>query len=95
MALTGVEPLAGPPEWWAETLTGFIEDGFDTLVFWPVDPSPGQVEVFASGVVPLGVIYRASMNCSARLCARKSRATRTPWPERRRSTPQARRSRLR
>src|SRR6476661_4176844 len=31
------EPLAGPPEWWVETLTGFIADGFDTLVFWPVD----------------------------------------------------------
>jgi alkanesulfonate monooxygenase SsuD/methylene tetrahydromethanopterin reductase-like flavin-dependent oxidoreductase (luciferase family) len=47
------EPLAGPPEWWAETLTGFKEDGFDTLVFWPVDPSPHQVELFAGEVVPL------------------------------------------
>ena len=47
------EPLAGPPEWWAETLTGFVDDGFDTLVFWPVDPSPGQVEIFASEVAPL------------------------------------------
>ena len=37
MSLT--EPLAGPPEWWAETLTGFAEDGFDTLVFWPVIPT--------------------------------------------------------
>jgi alkanesulfonate monooxygenase SsuD/methylene tetrahydromethanopterin reductase-like flavin-dependent oxidoreductase (luciferase family) len=46
-------PLAGPPEWWAETVTGFIDNGFDTLVFWPVDPSPGQVEAFASEVVPL------------------------------------------
>ena len=47
------EPLAGPPEWWAEKLTGFAEDGFDTLVFWPVDPSPGQVELLAGEVVPL------------------------------------------
>ena len=46
------EPLAGPPEWWAEKLTGFAEDGFDTLVFWPVDPSPAQVELFAGEVLP-------------------------------------------
>jgi alkanesulfonate monooxygenase SsuD/methylene tetrahydromethanopterin reductase-like flavin-dependent oxidoreductase (luciferase family) len=47
------EPLAGPPEWWAETLRGFAADGFDTLVFWPVDRSPRQVELFAGEVVPL------------------------------------------
>jgi alkanesulfonate monooxygenase SsuD/methylene tetrahydromethanopterin reductase-like flavin-dependent oxidoreductase (luciferase family) len=47
------EPLAGPPEWWAETLAGFAADGFDSFVFWPVDPSPGQVERFAADVVPL------------------------------------------
>ena len=47
------EPFAGPPEWWAEKLTGFAEDGFDTLVFWPVDPSPAQVELFAGEVLPL------------------------------------------
>jgi alkanesulfonate monooxygenase SsuD/methylene tetrahydromethanopterin reductase-like flavin-dependent oxidoreductase (luciferase family) len=47
------EPLAGPPEWWAERLTGFARDGFDTLVFWPIDPSPGQVELLVSEVVPL------------------------------------------
>jgi alkanesulfonate monooxygenase SsuD/methylene tetrahydromethanopterin reductase-like flavin-dependent oxidoreductase (luciferase family) len=45
--------LAGPPESWADTLTGFAEDGFDTLVFWPVDPSPQQVELFAGEVMPL------------------------------------------
>jgi hypothetical protein len=27
--------------------------GFDTLVFWPVDPSPRQVELLAGEVVPL------------------------------------------
>jgi alkanesulfonate monooxygenase SsuD/methylene tetrahydromethanopterin reductase-like flavin-dependent oxidoreductase (luciferase family) len=47
------EPLAGPPAWWAERLRGFVADGFDTLVFWPVDPSPHQVELFAGEVVPL------------------------------------------
>jgi alkanesulfonate monooxygenase SsuD/methylene tetrahydromethanopterin reductase-like flavin-dependent oxidoreductase (luciferase family) len=47
------EPLVGPPEMWAETLRGYVADGFDTLVFWPVDPSSGQVERFAGEVVPL------------------------------------------
>jgi alkanesulfonate monooxygenase SsuD/methylene tetrahydromethanopterin reductase-like flavin-dependent oxidoreductase (luciferase family) len=46
------EPLAGPPEWWVETLAGFVDDGFDTLIFWPVDPDPGQVELLAGEVVP-------------------------------------------
>jgi alkanesulfonate monooxygenase SsuD/methylene tetrahydromethanopterin reductase-like flavin-dependent oxidoreductase (luciferase family) len=46
------EPLAGPPGYWVETLRGFIADGFDTLVFWPVDPSREQVEAFATEVVP-------------------------------------------
>ena len=46
------EPLAGPPEWWVETLGGFVADGFDTLVFWPVDTSPGQVELLAGDVAP-------------------------------------------
>jgi alkanesulfonate monooxygenase SsuD/methylene tetrahydromethanopterin reductase-like flavin-dependent oxidoreductase (luciferase family) len=45
--------LAGPPESWADTLTGFVEAGFDTVVFWPVDPSPQQVELFAGEVMPL------------------------------------------
>jgi len=47
------EPLAGPHGWWAETLIGFAEDGFETLVFWPVDPSARQVELFSGEVVPL------------------------------------------
>jgi alkanesulfonate monooxygenase SsuD/methylene tetrahydromethanopterin reductase-like flavin-dependent oxidoreductase (luciferase family) len=46
------EPLAGPADRWVETLGGFLEDGFDTLVFWPVDPEPGQVELLASEVLP-------------------------------------------
>lgn len=47
------EPLAGPPSWWAQTLDGFRADGFDTLVFWPIDPTPGQVELFATEILPL------------------------------------------
>jgi alkanesulfonate monooxygenase SsuD/methylene tetrahydromethanopterin reductase-like flavin-dependent oxidoreductase (luciferase family) len=46
------EPLAGPADWWVETLAGFVDDGFDTLVFWPVDTTAGQVELLARDVVP-------------------------------------------
>jgi alkanesulfonate monooxygenase SsuD/methylene tetrahydromethanopterin reductase-like flavin-dependent oxidoreductase (luciferase family) len=46
------EPLAGPPEWWVETIAGFVADGFDTILFWPVDLTPGQVELLAGEVVP-------------------------------------------
>ena len=47
------EPLAGPPAWWAETIAGFVDDGFDTIIFWPVERSPRQVELLASEVLPL------------------------------------------
>ncbi len=47
------EPLGGPPEWWAETIAGFVDDGFDTIVFWPVDLTSGQVELFAGQVAPM------------------------------------------
>jgi alkanesulfonate monooxygenase SsuD/methylene tetrahydromethanopterin reductase-like flavin-dependent oxidoreductase (luciferase family) len=46
------EPLAGSADWWVETLAGFVDDGFDTVVFWPIDPVPGQVELLANEVVP-------------------------------------------
>jgi alkanesulfonate monooxygenase SsuD/methylene tetrahydromethanopterin reductase-like flavin-dependent oxidoreductase (luciferase family) len=46
------EPLAGPPGWWAETVAGFLDDGFDTIVFWPVEPTPDQVELLAGEVIP-------------------------------------------
>jgi alkanesulfonate monooxygenase SsuD/methylene tetrahydromethanopterin reductase-like flavin-dependent oxidoreductase (luciferase family) len=45
------EPLAGPADWWVETLAGFVDDGFDTLVFWPVETAPEQVELLAGDVV--------------------------------------------
>ena len=47
------EPLAGPPGWWIETIAGFAADGFDTIIFWPVDPSPRQVELLIAEVVPV------------------------------------------
>jgi alkanesulfonate monooxygenase SsuD/methylene tetrahydromethanopterin reductase-like flavin-dependent oxidoreductase (luciferase family) len=46
------EPFAGSPSWWTETLAGFVEDGFDTVIFWPVDATPAQVELLISDVVP-------------------------------------------
>jgi alkanesulfonate monooxygenase SsuD/methylene tetrahydromethanopterin reductase-like flavin-dependent oxidoreductase (luciferase family) len=46
------EPLAGPADWWAETIDDFFADGFDTFVFWPVDPTAAQVESLAGDVVP-------------------------------------------
>jgi alkanesulfonate monooxygenase SsuD/methylene tetrahydromethanopterin reductase-like flavin-dependent oxidoreductase (luciferase family) len=46
------EPLGGPPGWWAETIASLADDGFDTIVFWPVDPSPRQVELLISEIVP-------------------------------------------
>jgi alkanesulfonate monooxygenase SsuD/methylene tetrahydromethanopterin reductase-like flavin-dependent oxidoreductase (luciferase family) len=46
------EPLAGPAGWWAETIAGFVEDGFDTIVFWPVDTSPEQVQRLIAEVLP-------------------------------------------
>ena len=46
------EPLAGSADWWVETLAGFVDDGFDTLVFWPVDTAADQVELLAGEVVP-------------------------------------------
>jgi hypothetical protein len=31
-------------------MNGFVEDGFDTIVFWPVDATPEQVELLASEI---------------------------------------------
>jgi alkanesulfonate monooxygenase SsuD/methylene tetrahydromethanopterin reductase-like flavin-dependent oxidoreductase (luciferase family) len=46
------EPLAGPPDWWIQLFQSLAEDGFDTVVFWPVDPSPAQVELLIDEVLP-------------------------------------------
>jgi len=47
------EPLAGPAEWWGETASSLVQDGFDPIMFWPVDPSPRQVELLVGEVLPL------------------------------------------
>ena len=39
--------------WWAETFASFDDDGFDNVIFWPVDPTPIQVERLAGEVVPM------------------------------------------
>src|SRR5256714_14125396 len=44
------EPLAGPADWWVETLAGFVDDGFDTIVFWPVRTTPVLVDFLAADV---------------------------------------------
>jgi hypothetical protein len=36
---------------------GFVSDGFDTFVFWPVDPTATQVELLAGEVIPRGRIH--------------------------------------
>jgi alkanesulfonate monooxygenase SsuD/methylene tetrahydromethanopterin reductase-like flavin-dependent oxidoreductase (luciferase family) len=41
------EPLAGPVAFWVEVPAGFVADGFDTLVIWPVDRQPEQVKLLA------------------------------------------------
>ena len=46
------EPLAGPVDWWVETIASFVRDGFDTLVFWSVNMSSGEIELLAREVVP-------------------------------------------
>ncbi|MFL5877851.1 MAG: hypothetical protein ACJ76T_18500 [Solirubrobacteraceae bacterium] len=47
------QPLAGPTGWWAETLAGFGDDGFDTVIFMPIERTTDQVERFAREVVPM------------------------------------------
>jgi hypothetical protein len=32
---------------------GFVDDGFDTIVFWPVEMSPSQVELLAADIAPM------------------------------------------
>jgi alkanesulfonate monooxygenase SsuD/methylene tetrahydromethanopterin reductase-like flavin-dependent oxidoreductase (luciferase family) len=46
------EPPAGPADWWVETIGGYVDDGFDTIVFWPVVPELDQVERLAADVIP-------------------------------------------
>jgi len=48
------EGVSGSPEELAEIFAGWATElGFDTFVFWPTDPTPEQVRLFADEVVPL------------------------------------------
>jgi alkanesulfonate monooxygenase SsuD/methylene tetrahydromethanopterin reductase-like flavin-dependent oxidoreductase (luciferase family) len=50
---TSRDLLKGPPAHWIETLTEFAgELGFDTFIFWPDEDPLGQLERFATEVVP-------------------------------------------
>jgi alkanesulfonate monooxygenase SsuD/methylene tetrahydromethanopterin reductase-like flavin-dependent oxidoreductase (luciferase family) len=50
---SGDDPLAGPVERWVETLTEWaVELGVDSFIFWPPDAETGQIERFATEVVP-------------------------------------------
>jgi hypothetical protein len=57
------ETLAGLADWWVETLAGFVDDGFDTLVFWPRGPraGPDRVARRRGGTVrpPAGLICQS------------------------------------
>jgi hypothetical protein len=47
------ERFEGPVSYWIEELTGLVEIGMDTFVFWPAGEDPlGQIEAFASEVAP-------------------------------------------
>jgi alkanesulfonate monooxygenase SsuD/methylene tetrahydromethanopterin reductase-like flavin-dependent oxidoreductase (luciferase family) len=46
------EPPAGPPAWWVDRLAEFVADGFDTILFWPVEPTAEQVQLLIDEVVP-------------------------------------------
>jgi alkanesulfonate monooxygenase SsuD/methylene tetrahydromethanopterin reductase-like flavin-dependent oxidoreductase (luciferase family) len=45
------DPPAGPPQFWADTFASLVEDGFDTILFWPVERSPEQVELLIDEVL--------------------------------------------
>jgi alkanesulfonate monooxygenase SsuD/methylene tetrahydromethanopterin reductase-like flavin-dependent oxidoreductase (luciferase family) len=50
---SGDDPLVGPVEKWVETLTEWaLELGVDSFIFWPPDTETGQIERFATEVVP-------------------------------------------
>lgn len=48
-----IDGLAGPVSYWQELLGGLAGIGFDAFVFWPMEPSPEQVELLADEVAPV------------------------------------------
>jgi alkanesulfonate monooxygenase SsuD/methylene tetrahydromethanopterin reductase-like flavin-dependent oxidoreductase (luciferase family) len=50
---SGDDPLVGPVEKWVESLRQWALDlGVDSFIFWPPDTETGQIERFATEVVP-------------------------------------------
>lgn len=71
---TGRRGLHGPAELWADTLASWAtEVGFDTFIFWPTDPAPAQVELFAGEVLPAVRARVADQRTAAQEEARGSR----------------------
>jgi hypothetical protein len=52
-ATRAATPSPARPGWWAKTLAGFGDDGFDTVMFMPIKRTTEQVEHFAREVVPM------------------------------------------
>jgi alkanesulfonate monooxygenase SsuD/methylene tetrahydromethanopterin reductase-like flavin-dependent oxidoreductase (luciferase family) len=50
---TGDSPLVGPVSQWIDTISGWaIDGGLDAFIFWPRDTGTGQIERYATDVVP-------------------------------------------
>jgi alkanesulfonate monooxygenase SsuD/methylene tetrahydromethanopterin reductase-like flavin-dependent oxidoreductase (luciferase family) len=49
----GGRGLIGPVQTWIDSLTEWtVELGFDTFIFWPITDPAGQLEIFATEVMP-------------------------------------------
>jgi alkanesulfonate monooxygenase SsuD/methylene tetrahydromethanopterin reductase-like flavin-dependent oxidoreductase (luciferase family) len=50
---TGNNPITGPPNRWAETITHFVRDlRYDTAIFWPEHQNRAQLDRYTREVVP-------------------------------------------
>jgi alkanesulfonate monooxygenase SsuD/methylene tetrahydromethanopterin reductase-like flavin-dependent oxidoreductase (luciferase family) len=50
---TSDSPLVGPASQWIDTISGWVVDGaLDAFIFWPPETGTGQIERFATDVVP-------------------------------------------
>jgi alkanesulfonate monooxygenase SsuD/methylene tetrahydromethanopterin reductase-like flavin-dependent oxidoreductase (luciferase family) len=46
------EGFVGPASYWVDQLTGLMDVGMDTFVFWPAHDEERQIEAFAAEVIP-------------------------------------------
>jgi Luciferase-like monooxygenase len=44
--------VVGPAQYWVDQLTGLMDVGMDTFVFWPAHDEERQIEAFAAEVIP-------------------------------------------